>query len=64
MNQLTTDLQKNTVTIVGAGIMGTGIIHGFAVAGLPLNFPELRRHFTPLLRTWGVERELEESEGE
>ena len=32
--------------------------------GLPLNFPELRRHFTPLLRTWGVARELEESEGE
>ena len=36
----------------------------FVVAGLPLNFPELRRHFTPLLRTWGVARELEESEGE
>ena len=30
---------------------------------LPLNFPELRRHSSPLLRTWGVARELEESEG-
>ena len=30
---------------------------------LPLNFLELRRHSSSLLRTWGVARELEESEG-
>ena len=30
---MTTDLEQNTVAVVGAGIMGTGIVHGFAVAG-------------------------------
>ena len=35
----------------------------FVALRLPLNFLELRRHSSPLLRTWGVARELEESEG-
>ena len=42
----------------------SNMFENFVVLRLPLNFPELRRHFTPLLRTWGVARELEESEGE
>ena len=57
------DMRFESATQPETSRSSTKRIENFVALRLPLNCPELRRHSSPLLRTWGVARELEASEG-